>query len=918
MDKVNSQGNYNSEDMDSGEIVVSSIRAGMKREFALMMKAQSQLGGLSASRRRVTRSQSSGCSSKGVHGDVTISKKAKRSDSMKIKKDAEETLGREAMRKLELIDISDGEEGAKVDVIGVGTNVRDECRSLEPELVAAVDRIEEEKEEEEVGSDFRECTLQPLVMQSPFPQVECSDRDFIHEDDRTLGGASYLGCEITGEATSSLTDKPLRRITRSALKLQDEEMELGSGAGVVENDSSLTLTTSPSKLELKMSKKVELKRVPRKLKDLLETGLLEGLHVQYVQGSKGRRRPESELQGTIQGTGILCSCDECNGSKVVTPNQFELHAHSGNKRPPEYIYLDNGKSLRDVLNACKVDLSNSLEFVIQNAIGRSVYITAFCISCKGLIPEAGAGRSMLLCNSCFQPEESDPSHPQISDTTHRSPLVDSSPPDTSICQPEVQESVQISTNSQPRMKRQGRLTRKDLRMHKSVLAEDVLPDGTALSYVMHGKKKLSGYKKDGGIFCIHCNEVVSPSQFENHAGFASRRKPYMSIYTSNGVSLHELSLELSKTRKSSTAESDDLCSICEDGGDLLCCENCPRAFHNECVGLPRLPQGTWYCKYCQNMFEKEKFAEYSANAIAAGRVPGVDPLAEITQRCIRIVETFEADIGGCAICRGHDFSKSEFNGRTVIICDQCEKEYHVGCLKEKNIDDLQALPEEEWFCNKQCSSINSALQKLIGDGELRLPEAISTILKNKRDGQGSEQNPEIDIRWRLLSGKNASEDTRVWLSGAVSIFHDRFDPIADASTSRLDLIPHMVYGRHFKDQDFCGMYCAILIVDSVVVSAGMFRVFGEEVAELPLVATRTDSQGKGYFQSLFFCIEDILASLNVKDLVLPAADEAESLWKNKFGFEKLSEEELDEYKKSYQMMIFQGTSVLHKQIISKS
>lgn len=32
---------------------------------------------------------------------------------------------------------------------------------------------------------------------------------------------------------------------------------------------------------------------------------------------------------------------------------------------------------------------------------------------------------------------------------------------------------------------------RDLRMHRSVLAEDLLPDGTALSYVMHGK--VNGY-----------------------------------------------------------------------------------------------------------------------------------------------------------------------------------------------------------------------------------------------------------------------------------------------------------------------------------------------------------------------------------------------------------------------------------------
>ncbi|KAL6575797.1 hypothetical protein OROHE_000778 [Orobanche hederae] len=474
----------------------------------------------------------------------------------------------------------------------------------------------------------------------------------------------------------------------------------------------------------------------------------------------------------------------------------------------------------------------------------------------------------------------------------RSPLVGSSPPVSSTCHPEVPESAQISSHSQPQRKRQGRLTRKDLRMHRSVLAEDVLPDGTALSYVMHGKKRLEGFKKDCAIFCFCCKDLVSPSQFEAHAGFASRRKPYMSIYTSNGVSLHQLSLELSKTRKSSSAENDDLCSICEDGGDLLCCESCPRAFHPVCVDLLSLPQGTWYCKYCSNMFEREKFAERDANAIAAGRVPGVDPLADITQRCIRIVATFEADVGGCAICRGPDFSKSEFNGRTVIICDQCEKEYHVGCLKEQDIDDLKALPENEWFCSPQCSKIHSALQKLISDGEQSLPEDLIKILKDKSDAQVPAHNPESAICWRLLSGKKSSEDTRVWLSGAVSIFHDRFDPISDSSTGRLDLIPHMVYGRNFKNQDFCGMYCAILMVDTVVVSAGIFRIFGDEIAELPLVATRSECQGKGYFQSLYFCIEKLLTSLSVKDLVLPAADEAESLWKNRFGFEKLGQEEV--------------------------
>ncbi|XP_020552448.1 uncharacterized protein LOC105170882 [Sesamum indicum] len=766
MDKVNSQPKDNTQDMDSGEVVVSSIRAGMKREFAMMMKAQSEIGGLPAGGRRMTRSQSTAGSSKGnVQSADKVSSKVKGSESKKTKKDGGEKLGVE-----------------KRDATEAVSNVGGDLGGLEGDLV-----VVERREAQKVGAE------RPV-----------------------------------GETTD---------------------------------------------LRMKMSKKVELNRIPTKLKDLLETGLLEGLHVRYVHGSKGRKWPEFELPGVIQGAGILCSCDECKERKIVTPNQFEMHAGSGNKRPPEYIFLDNGKSLRDVLNACKANLSESLESVILNAIGRSNYTTAFCINCKELIPEASAGRSMLLCDSCVRPKESDASDAQISDTSRR-----------------------------------------DLRMHKSVLAEDVLPEGTALSYVMHGEKKLEGYKKDGGIFCTCCREVVSPSQFEAHAGFASRRKPYMSIYTSNGVSLHQLSLELSKSRKSSTEEHDDLCSICEDGGDLLCCENCPRGFHTECVGLSVLPQGIWYCKYCQNMFEKEKFAVPDANAIAAGRVPGIDPLEAITQRCIRVVGTSEPEIGGCAICRGHDFCKSGFTARTIILCDQCEKEYHVGCLKEQNIDDLKELPKGEWFCCRPCNNINSALQKLIGDGEQRLPEALSDVLKMKCEGQDLQKNPELGIRWRLLRGKKATADTRAWLSGAVTIFHDRFDPISDASTGRLDLIPHMVYGRHFKDQDFCGMYCAVLMVDSVVVSAAIFRIFGEEVAELPLVATRSECQGKGYFQTLFYCIEGLLASLNVKDLVLPAADEAESLWRNRFGFEKLGQEQLDRYMKSYEMMLFQGTNVLHKSI----
>ncbi|CAL5340406.1 unnamed protein product [Camellia sinensis] len=41
------------------------------------------------------------------------------------------------------------------------------------------------------------------------------------------------------------------------------------------------------------------------------------------------------------------------------------------------------------------------------------------------------------------------------------------------------------------------------------------------------------------------------------------------------------------------------------------------------------------------------FVEHNANAVAAGRITGIDPLEQITKRCIHIVET---TVGGCALC----------------------------------------------------------------------------------------------------------------------------------------------------------------------------------------------------------------------------------------------------------------------------
>ncbi|KAL3536204.1 hypothetical protein ACH5RR_004665 [Cinchona calisaya] len=798
---------------------------------------------------------------------------------------------------------------------------------------------------------------------------------------------------------------PPRRFTRSALKptaveVEDKEMAYGDSEGfkdalIVESEAEENGTSDVvAKLKMKMSKKIEVKGMPTTVRELFETGLLEGYPVFYNGGKKG-----IPLRGTIKDCGIVCSCSLCNGVTVVPPCKFEIHACRSYRRATQYICLENGKSLLDVVMECRKSNSKAVEKTIQNIIGPlPIKESIICQNCKRSFLATSAAKLDQLCDSCMisiksvdcrmhtpyeRIRKSDPvmrlkasesteiqtaplgnrrgrkkrkfsematkgkSSPKssvyisskkksqlkkakkltsptsltmscgsvamgnLSKTRTEAKILKSS----STVSSSPKSSKSASTCASPQSKCQWKITKKDQRMHKLVFEEGGLPDGAVLNYYSRGQQLLTGYKKGLGIFCTCCKNEVSPSTFEAHAGWASRRKPYGYIYTSNGVSLHELAIKLLKGRSCTASDNDDLCIICADGGKLVLCDGCPRAFHKACASLTTIPRGKWYCKYCQNMFQRERYVEHNANAVAAGRIPGIDPIEQITNRCIRIVKNpEEAEVIACVICRGYDFSKSGFGPRTVILCDQCEKEYHVGCLKKQKMADLKELPKGKWFCTGDCKRIYSALNNLLSSGSEKLPDSCLDVIKKKLMLKGSDVAAGFDVSWRLLSGKVKTRETRNLLSQAVAIFHDCFDPIVDSVTGR-DFIPSMVYGRNIRGHDFSGMYCAILTVNSQVVSAVILRIFGQNIAELPLVATRIENQSKGYFQLLFSCIERLMAFLKIRSFVLPAADEAESIWTEKFGFKKISHDQLVNYKKTcWQMINFKGTSMLEKMV----
>ncbi|KAL0967973.1 hypothetical protein UPYG_G00260530 [Umbra pygmaea] len=74
--------------------------------------------------------------------------------------------------------------------------------------------------------------------------------------------------------------------------------------------------------------------------------------------------------------------------------------------------------------------------------------------------------------------------------------------------------------------------------------------------------------------------------------------------------VHELELSPEQPgNKESPAgvESEDFCAVCLNGGDLLCCDGCPKVYHLSCHIPPLVgfPLGDWVCTLCRSDREPE-------------------------------------------------------------------------------------------------------------------------------------------------------------------------------------------------------------------------------------------------------------------------------------------------------------------------
>ncbi|XP_029350803.1 transcription intermediary factor 1-alpha isoform X2 [Echeneis naucrates] len=81
--------------------------------------------------------------------------------------------------------------------------------------------------------------------------------------------------------------------------------------------------------------------------------------------------------------------------------------------------------------------------------------------------------------------------------------------------------------------------------------------------------------------------------------------------------------------------NEDWCAVCQNGGELLCCDKCPKVFHLSCH-IPTLnesPSGEWFCSFCRDLVSPEM--EYNCDSTDD---PTTDKFSPIDRRkCERLL-----------------------------------------------------------------------------------------------------------------------------------------------------------------------------------------------------------------------------------------------------------------------------------------
>ncbi|XP_019868397.1 chromodomain-helicase-DNA-binding protein Mi-2 homolog isoform X2 [Aethina tumida] len=127
----------------------------------------------------------------------------------------------------------------------------------------------------------------------------------------------------------------------------------------------------------------------------------------------------------------------------------------------------------------------------------------------------------------------------------------------------------------------------------------------------------------------------------------------------------------SKPKEEENYEHQDYCEVCQQGGEIILCDTCPRAYHLVCLEpeLEEAPEGKWSCPHC----ESEGPAEQDD-----------DEHQEF-----------------CRVCK---------DGGELLCCDSCPNAYHTHCLNPP----LSEIPDGDWKCPRcSCPPLVGKVMKIL-------------------------------------------------------------------------------------------------------------------------------------------------------------------------------------------------------------
>ncbi|XP_061676181.1 chromodomain-helicase-DNA-binding protein 4a isoform X4 [Syngnathoides biaculeatus] len=147
-----------------------------------------------------------------------------------------------------------------------------------------------------------------------------------------------------------------------------------------------------------------------------------------------------------------------------------------------------------------------------------------------------------------------------------------------------------------------------------------------------------------------------------------------------------------KTEDADGYETDhqDYCEVCQQGGEIILCDTCPRAYHMVCLDpdMEKAPEGTWSCPHC----EKEGIQWEAKEEVSEGEEDNGDGGE---------MEEDDHHMEFCRVCK---------DGGELLCCDSCPSSYHIHCLNPP----LPEIPNGEWICPRcLCPPMKGKVQKIL-------------------------------------------------------------------------------------------------------------------------------------------------------------------------------------------------------------